>query len=110
LRLINPFVFIKMKPASPKKVRNSASRAQSTRQRSPDSPGRAHELEEVLVSLQAENQQLQFDIGDRDVEMERMKITLFALNERVAMVAALKQDGDEQRTYLATSEYKRNDL
>ena len=64
----------------------------------------------TMASLQPENQQLQFDIGDRDVEMERMKITLFALNERVAMVAALNQDGDEQRTYLATSEYKRNDL
>ena len=40
------------------------------------------------------NDQLQFLIGERDVEIERMKITLIALNEKLAIVNDIKLDGD----------------
>lgn len=36
-----------------------------------------------MDALQSENQNLQFALGDRDIEIERMKTTLFSLNEKI---------------------------
>ena len=92
--------------SSPKKNRSLASRRSSR----PGSPAKLNGLEESMKDLQAENQHLQFEIGDRDVEIERMKITLVALNEKLAMVNDIRQDGDDTKAYLANSEDKRNNL
>lgn len=63
-----------------------------------------------MKELQTDNQQLQFEVGERDVEIERMKITLVALNEKLAMVEDIRQEGEDHKTYLADSEDKRNNL
>lgn len=90
--------------ASPKKSRPATQTSRA------GSPGRANGFEESMKDLQAENQQLQFDVGERDVEIERMKITLVALNEKLAMVNDISKDGEDHKAYLADSEDKRNNL
>lgn len=48
------------------------------------SPSRASYLVDDFNSLQAEIQKLQFTVGERDVEIERMKTTLIALNGKLS--------------------------
>jgi len=38
-------------------------------------------VDETYQNLQKENQSLQFALGERDVEIDRMKTTLVSLNE-----------------------------
>lgn len=61
--------------------------------------------EEYLSALSTD--QLQFQIGERDVEIERMKITLIALNEKLAIVNDIKLDGDQFKEYFQNSENQR---
>jgi len=49
-------------------------------------------------------------LGERDVEIERMKITLIALNEKLAVTNDIRLDADQHKEYLATSEAERNKL
>ena len=67
-------------------------------------------LNESLKEMHMQHQQLQFEIGERDVEMERMKITLKDLNMKVVIVDDIREDCKDQRSYLAASEDKRNNL
>lgn len=47
---------------------------------------------------------MQFQLGERDIEIDRMKTTLFALNEKLAMVTDIKNDLEETKSYLQGSE------
>jgi len=47
---------------------------------------------QVMSSLENENQNLQFSLGERDVEIERMKTTLIALNEKLAVTEDIRLD------------------
>jgi len=60
--------------------------------------------------LTSENQNLQFSLGERDVEIERMRITLIALNEKLAVTTDIRLDSEQQKEYLATSEAERKKL
>ena len=53
-----------------------------------------------IDALQTENQNLQFALGDRDIEIERMKTTLYALNERVNVQNDIRDDIESQKAYL----------
>ena len=64
-----------MRPSSPKKS--------SPGRRNQHSPSKSNIQDDYLNGLQGENQNLQFQIGERDVEIERMKTTLMALNEKL---------------------------
>ncbi len=44
--------------------------------------------------MSSENQGLQFQLGERDVEIERMKITLIALNEKLSVTNDIRLDCD----------------
>ena len=63
-----------------------------------------------LVQSQDESQELQFAIGERDVEIERMKITLVALNEKLAVTNDIRLDCDQHKQYLSQSEQQRANL
>ena len=43
-------------------------------------------------------------LGDRDVEMDRMKTTLIALNEKLISLKDVRQDIDISRLHFADSE------
>ena len=85
-------------PSSPKKRQSTTS------------PTKAPKNEDVISGLQAEIQHLQFQLGERDIEIERMKTTLIALNEKVAVTSDIKNDCDEHKGYLDTSENERKKL
>ena len=53
---------------------------------------------------------MQFQLGERDIEIDRMKTTLFALNEKLAMVTDIKNDLEETKSYLQGSEQTRQEL
>jgi hypothetical protein len=61
-------------------------------------------------SLQLQNETLQFQLGERDVECERMKTTLFALNEKLAVMEDVFKDIVEHKGFLKKSEETRNEL
>jgi len=63
--------------------------------------------ESAPLGMHQENQSLQFQVGERDVEIERMKTTLMALNEKLQVLTNIKEDVEETRQYFATSENKR---
>jgi len=49
-------------------------------------------------------------LGERDVEIERMKTTLVALREKLAVTNDIKQDADDHKEYLGNSEAQRQNL
>jgi len=49
-------------------------------------------------------------LAERDVEMERMTTTLFALNEKLVVLNDVKTDCEEHKGYFIISEAKRVDL
>ena len=67
-------------------------------------------MSDLVANLQSENQSLQFQLGERDVEIERMKTTLVALNEKLAVTNDIRLDCDEHKQYLGTSEQARAKL
>lgn len=91
-----------MRPSSPKKS--------SPGKRNMHSPSKSNIQDDYLNGLQGENQNLQFQIGERDVEIERMKTTLMALNEKLQVLTDIKQDIDDHKEYIRNSEDKRNEL
>ena len=50
--------------------------------------------DEMMQSLASENQTLEFALGEKDIEMERMKTTLIALNEKLSLTNDIKLDCD----------------
>ena len=77
---------------------------------SPAKTDRKGGLDETLQTLETTNQDLQFQIGEKDIENERMKTTLFALNEKLAVMEDIEKDIEEHKKYLKTSETSRVDL
>jgi hypothetical protein len=53
-----------------------------------------------IEALQNENQNLQFALGDRDIEIERMKTTLFALNEKINVLSDIRNDVESHKAYI----------
>jgi hypothetical protein len=94
-----------MRPSSPKKSRSSVTKVDRS---SPSKNGNVGSFEEINP-LQ-EIQSLQFQLGERDVEIERMKTTLMALNEKLAVVNDVKMDIEDHKKYFATSEQERAKL
>ena len=91
-----------MKSASPKK------RAGTAKNR-PGSPSKSM-MGAYDHDVQHELQALQFQLGERDVEIERMKTTLTALNEKLAVVNDVKQDIEDHKAYFKQSEEERGKL
>ena len=74
---------------------------------SPHKPQYNEEYESAL-GMQQENQNLQFAIGDRDIEIDRMKTTLIALNEKLTVQTDIRKDVGDTRQSFAGSEDQRN--
>ena len=86
-----------MKPASPsrkspKKLRPSTA---------------APELENSLYAAQSQAQVHQFTVAERDVEIERMKITLDGLNAQLVNAQDYKAEGVTYHTHFVSSEQTR---
>jgi chromosome segregation ATPase len=88
--------------ASPKKSRP----ATASPQKSPTKAAAAAENDQ----LHEEIKQLQFTVGDRDVEIERMKTTLIALNHKLASLTDVQKEIDDHKSFLKESEGERGAL
>ena len=94
-----------MMKASPKRSRNMTG--------SMISPGRepaaasASYGDDSVGGLQKEVQKLQFTVGDRDVEIERMKTTLISLNGKLSKCEDVQRNLDQQKSSFKVSESKR---
>lgn len=93
-----------MKPQSPKKSMRASVGSPSKSMRN------AYVADDTIAQLTEENQTLQFQIGDRDIEIDRMKTTLFALNEKLAMINDIRSDLDGQKGNFRFSEETRGQL
>ena len=75
------------------------------------SPGREKPAatygDDSIGGLQTEVQKLQFTVGDRDVEIERMKTTLIALNGKLSRLEDVQKELEENKTSFQVSENKR---
>lgn len=60
--------------------------------------------------VQEENHQLQLVIGDRDVEIERLKISITALNQIKDKLQDISSVADEHKETFNISEVKRTEL
>lgn len=89
--------------SSPKKSRAGAGSPQK------QSTARGGPQAEVEV-LHEEVKNLQFQLGDRDTEIERMKTTLIALNHKLAALSDVQKEIDEHKTYFKNSEDQRGGL
>ena len=89
--------------SSPKKSRTGAASPQK------QSTARGVPQAEVEV-LHEEVKNLQFQLGDRDTEIERMKTTLIALNHKLAALSDVQKEIDEHKTYFKNSEDQRGGL
>ena len=58
----------------------------------------------MIVGSQTEAQQSQFLVAERDVEIERMKTTLEALNEKLTVTADLEKEGQQSWASFKDSE------
>ena len=64
-------------------------------------------IEETVNALNSDNQRMQFDLAERDVEIERMKTTLIALNEKLQVFNDLQKDVAENQQFVRDSEAAR---
>ena len=64
----------------------------------------------MLESFKAENSQLTFEMGEKDVEIDRMKTTLFALNSKLQQWEEMKSKCTSSAESLDLSEQKRGEL
>lgn len=69
-----------------------------------------HNFDDSIAVIHEEKQQLEFTIGEKDVEIERMKTTLIALNGKLGALSDVEKEVVDQRRYLQESEGKRGDL
>ena len=78
----------------------------------PESPLKQHQatIQSTIDDMQEENQTLQFSLGERDVEIERLKTTLVALNEKLVVTNDIKDQLDEFTESYNKSEVKRGEL
>lgn len=53
---------------------------------------------------------MQFATGERDIEIERMKTTLIALNGKLSVMTDIEKEVQDHRGYLVTNETKRTEL
>ena len=53
-----------------------------------------------VEQLVEEIKNLQFTVGDRDVEIERMKTTLIALNHKLASLQDIQKEVEDHKMYL----------
>lgn len=87
--------------ASPKKTRPTTASPKK-------SPRKASVAEQAEVEqLLEEIKNLQFTVGDRDVEIERMKTTLIALNHKLAALQDIQKEVEDHKVYLKKSEEQR---
>lgn len=95
-----------MNNKSPKRVRTAhVFPKQSTSPRN-----RKNGLEDSIAVIHEEKQQLEFTIGEKDVEIERMTTTLVALNGKLGALTDAESEVISQRRYLVESESKRGEL
>ena len=64
----------------------------------------------MLESFKAENSQLTFEMGEKDVEIDRMKTTLFALNSKLQQWEEMKSKCTDSAESLDISEQARTAL
>ena len=64
----------------------------------------------MLESFKAENSQLTFEMGEKDVEIDRMKTTLFALNSKLQQWEEMKSNCTTAAESLDISEQARASL
>ena len=64
----------------------------------------------MLEQVQAENAQLNFEVGEKEVELDRMKTTLFALNSKLQQWEDMQANCKSSSESLALSEQKRSEL
>ena len=61
-------------------------------------------MNETFSNFQVENQQLQMNLGEKDIEIERMQTTLTALNGKLTELSDIRIDIDAHKEYLQKSE------
>lgn len=66
--------------------------------------------QEHVATLEAKHQQLQFDLSDKDIEMDRLKTTVQALNEKCVAIDDIKQDCENHIHMFDQSEHAREQL
>ena len=86
--------------SSPKKSRPSTS---SPSKSSPQKIISGAEVE----ALQEEIQKLQFTLGNRDIEIERMETTLVALNHKLEALQDVRTEANQYRKQVTTTENER---
>ena len=96
-----------MNTKSPKRrpATGTASKAGSPRK----TPAQAN-FEDSIAIIHEEKQQLEFVIGEKDVEIERMKTTFIALNGKLRAHSDADKEACDQRTNLEQSEAQRGQL
>lgn len=67
-------------------------------------------VEDTFQVLSKQNQELEFALGERDVEIDRLKTTLVSLNEKLTVLADAKSDATDFRGNFGDSENKRGEL
>ena len=78
---------------SPKK-RNTMVTTSVTTLRSSSPLKASRDADDALMSMQQDNSMLQMQMGEKDVEMERMTTTLTALNGKLAVLTDIRNDID----------------
>ena len=53
---------------------------------------------------------MQFTVGERDIEIERMKTTLIALNHKLAALQDIQREVEDHKEFLKMSEDERGGL
>ena len=88
---------------SPKK-RNTMVTSSVTTLRSSSPLKASRDVDETMMSMQQDNTMLQMQMGEKDVEMERMTTTLTALNGKLTVLNDIRSDIDQHKEYLENSE------
>ena len=96
-----------MNNKSPLKRRPTTSGA--SKQSSPRKAGVVINFEDSIAVIHEEKQQLEFTVGEKDVEIERMKTTLIALNGKLGALTDAEKEVIDQRNNLLESEGKRGE-
>jgi hypothetical protein len=68
------------------------------------------ETSQMVSHLKAENESSAFQLGEQDVELDRLRTTIQALNHKIAVTDSLREQLDEQREYLQKSEDEKTEL
>lgn len=96
-----------MNNKSPKRRSAAGAAAKSG---SPRKSTQMQNFEDSFAIIHEEKQQLEFVIGEKDVEIERMKTTLIALNGKLGALSDADKEAAQQRQNLEQSEGQRGEL